>query len=219
MTNKVYNYSIDVAKANGNHTSLFLACFFLVFPIILGTAFLLFIPDFSLYIAIGIMFAGVAIGGALCIDYFFSQDIKVVAYAVTDDNKIYRVIYKNVGNEYYVGGYVIGRAASRAFNNKNIRYIGRVIGTHIRDAKEKAAIEDMSHEEFVKSLIDESYRSVHTQLHTINKVYNIIEKKRKFVIDCDLENAKNTYVKRKKISIYKAYEDLHELIGYINNKR
>ena len=196
--NKVFCYSKEIAKKNGNKypTELLILTICLVVLIPLVGGFLGGMYDLGdVYFAI-VLFSGWAFIIALfCLLWVYRTTLfnETSAYAVDTDGKVYKALSYNYDFGIYIKD--VGN-----FPNPNRK------SDFMKDPK------------FVISLIESSPNVSGATIYKIEKVHSVIEKKRCIKVICDYNLLiKNKMKYNKKLIIEKSYIGYEEMLSLLKN--
>lgn len=226
--NRVFCYSKDEALKNGNRLPIMeLVLTFLIFCIILiavsvgKNAFMVQsdIIDFIVGTILPLIISGLTIYYSVILGIRIAA--KISGFAITDDNRIFRVAISNNGQGLVLGGAAVGSMIDKLSNsNKNIgRDIGGAIGAASQIYIMNKNAEYMSHPEIIAKIVESDKTVKGVFIIEILKVHSISEGKHSFKVNCDFKiiNMNKTRY-NKNFYIPKSYNQINDLIDIIKRK-
>lgn len=222
--NRVFCYSKDIAKQNGNKlpilelvlTTILFIVAAIALPFILGDPMAL-MPLFVIEI-----FAFMGLITYFSIILGLRLRARITGWATTDDNRIFKAMTMNNGQGLYFGGLAAGSLVDQLSNSA--KDIGRNIGGAVGAAGQFYAMNQqaqyMSHPEIVAKMVEEAPNITGAEVIEILKVHSITDGKHSVKINCDYKTLRTDKVKyNKNVSIEKSYNQFNDLINAINTHR
>lgn len=224
MVNRVFCYSKEVAKRNGNRLPIWqLILSTLVFIIVLVLMPIIVeddnIQEFA-FIIIFILFTGSLLYYSILLGLRMRN--RLVAYATDNNGKIYKVMSINNGEGLYFGGVAVGGMIDNLVDNGgNIgRDIGGAIGAGASFYAMNRQAKYMSNPELVAKIIEEFPNVTGAEIYEILRVYSISDRKSSIKVKCDYKIVRKNKVKfQKNLVIEKSYNMYEDLIRLINTHK
>lgn len=221
--NRVFCYSKEVAKQNGNKLPILplilsillgVVVFIILAEVMANThngllSALLFIPWFSL-----IMFYSVVLGKRL--------RSRMMGFATDTDGRIYQAVTLNNGQGLYVGGLAVGGMVDRLVGNDSSlgENLGGAIGAAAQFYSINKSAEYMSHPEIVAKMVESAPNITGAEVFEILKVYSIINRKKSIKIKCDYRNLRFEKIRyNKTLVIEKSFNMFGDLASALNAHR
>ena len=221
--NRVFCYSKEVAKQNGNKLPILA----LVLSTILGMfafAGLAAIMGDSFN---GVMFAIVFIAWLSLIIYYsiilgLRLRSRMTGYATDTEGRIFRAMTVNNGQGLYLGGIAVGGIIDQLVGNDSSlgESLGGTVGAVTQFYSMNRSAKYMSHPEIVAKMIELAPNITGAEVIEVLKVYSIINKKKSIEIKCDFRNLKNNKIKYNKILVIeKSFNMFDDLVNALNTHR
>ena len=214
--NRVFCYSKEIAKQNGNQLPIFQ----LVFSTLIMVIAMFFIRNMFLFIILLFAFMGVLIYYSLILGARLKTGM--TGWATTDDGRIFKAMAVNNGQGLYFGGVAAGSMFDHLTNNSNNlgRDLGGAIGATTQIYSMNKSAQYMSHPEIVAKMVEEAPNITGAEVIEILRVYNIVEKRHSIQVNCDYKFLRTDEVKYyKNMNIEKSYNQLTELINLIGTHK
>ena len=227
MINRVFCYSDEEAKKNGNSVSigkmllqiivmvlLMIIVMFVCFAISHDFMdnplfFLLFIFGFTILII------------CYAINFNLKFHSQLTGFAIDTENNIYLATKLNNGEEFVIGGMAAGEIIDKVLGKSN-SFSGDLVqgvGTAMTLYTLKKSAKIMQNPEIIAKMVESANTTTGAEVRQLLKVYNYTENTHKVKIKCDYRIMRNGKVKcNKTMNIYKSYNCYNELINIILNR-
>ncbi len=232
MINRVFCYSNDEAKKNGNNTSagkmlaqiagmvlLFCVIQIIFVSISIGSSD----DSFSNYtfslISIIIFLVIIASYIIYCRSKFYSQ---LTGFATDTDNNIYFVIKLNNAASFAIGGIAVGNSIDRALDKSNSLAgdVAQGTGAVLAWYSLNKSVKIMQNPEIIAKMVECATTTTGAEIRQILKIHNYEEDSRKVKIKCDYKIMNNGRIKcNKTINVYKSYNCFNQLMDNLLSKR
>ena len=219
--NRVFCYSKDVAKQNGNKLPILeLVLTTIIFIVAIITVAFTLQGLIALYVIMTFAFMGLIIYFSIILGIRLRT--RMSGWATTDDNRICKAMTVNNGQGLYFGGLAAGSMVDQLTNSA--KDIGRDIGGAIGAAGQFYAMnrqaQYMSHPEIVAKMVESAPNITGAEVIEILKVHSITNGKHSVKINCDYKTLRTDKVKyNKNVSIEKSYNQFDDLMNVINTHR
>lgn len=212
VVDRVFCYSKEEAKKNGNDLSLgkFLLQIFLIVIVMIIPIF--FIPMNDIFILIyTFIFIGVVIFYAIKSRGKFQAQL--TGFATVNKN-IYLATKINNGEDFIIGGMAAGSILENINQHLGdaVKGAGSVAGLYALNK----SIKVMQNPEIIAKMIEYSGNTTGAVIKKILKIHNYKENTKNIEITCDYMIMGNAKIKQnKKIKIYKSYNYMNDLLNLI----
>ena len=197
--NRVFCYSKDVAKQNGNKLPIMELVLTTIIFIVAIIALAVVLED-SMALFVIMMFAFIGLIIYFSIILGLRLRTRMSGWATTDDNRIFKAMTVNNGQGLYFGGIAVGSMVDQLADSA--KDIGRDIGGAIGAAGQFYAMnrqaQYMSHPEIVAKMVESAPNITGAEVIEILKVHSITEGKHSVKINCDYKTLRTDKVKYKK---------------------
>ena len=221
MVNRVFCYSKDVAKQNGNKLPILQIVLTTVIFIVAIIAIAVVIADnMGLFMLIMFAFIGLIIYFSIILGLRLRA--RMTGWATTNDGRIFKAMTVNNGQGLYFGGAAAGGLVDQlAGNNNNIgRDLGGAVGAAAQFYSMNKSAQYMSHPEIVAKMVEDAPNVTGAEVWEILKVHSITNKNHSVKINCDYRIVRTGKIKyNKNMSIEKSYNQFDELMNCINSHR
>ncbi len=227
--NRVFCYSKEVAKQNGNKLPILA----LILSIILGIFALVGIvviegDNFNGEILTSASIAWIfSIAWTFLITYFgiilgLRLRSRMTGYATDEEGRIFKAMIINNGQGLYFGGVAAGGMIDQLVGNDSSlgESLGGVVGAAAQFYSMNRSAKYMSHPEIVAKMVESAPNITGAEVIEILKVYSIINKKKSIKIKCDYRNLRNNKIKcNKSLVIEKSFNMFDDLANALNTHR
>jgi len=228
VVNRVFCYSNEEAKKNGNYLSigkLLLQTFLLIISMVI-MLFVIIAINFELMNNFIFMMTFIIIWTLLIITYAikagFKMHSKLMGFATDTTNNIYCAIKLNNGEEFAIGGLAVGNIVDMALGDNNsalgdaIQVAGAAMALYSMDKSAKI----MQNPEVISKMVEYATTTTGADVRQILKVHSYTESKHKVKIKCDYKSMRSGKIKYgKNMTIYKSYNHFNELLNLLCLKR
>lgn len=223
MVNRVFCYSKNVAKQNGNR----LPILELILITVLGmVAFISLVVTMKNNFNITLLVLFFVIWIILIIYYSAILGLRlrnrVTGYATDVDGRIFKVMNLNNAQNLYFGGVATGGMIDHLTgNNSNLgKNLGGVVGATAQFYSISRSAKYMSHPEIIAKIVESSPNITSAEVMEILKVYSITNRKRNIKVNCDYKNLRNNKIKyNKNLVIEKSFNMLDDLVSIIDTHK
>lgn len=221
MVNRVFCYSKEVAKKNGNTLpvlQLILATIIFMVAILVMTIFVA--EALTLFILLIFLFMVAIIYLAIRFDHIMKT--RMSGWATTNDGKVYKAMTVNNGQGLFVGGVAVGSLVDQMVGKGSGigGDIGGTVGTIAQYYSMHKSAEYMSHPEIVAKMVEEAPNVTGAEVYEILKVHSITQKHHFVKINCDYKIVRTGKVKyNKKMKIEKSFNQMTDLIDVLNTHK
>lgn len=227
MINRVFCYSDEEAKRNGNSVSIGKMLLQVVGMVLLMVVamFVCFAisDDFMENPLFLLLFILVFI--ALVIWYAISFNLKfrsqLTGFATDTENNVYFATKLNNGEEFVIGGMAAGGIIDRVLGESNsfAGDLAQGVGTAMTLYTLNKSAKIMQNPEIIAKMVECANTTTGAEVRQLLKVYNYTENAHKVKIKCDYRIMRNGKVKyNKTMNIYKSYNCYNELMNIILNR-
>ena len=218
--NRVFCYSKDIAKQNGNKLPILELVLTTIIFIVAIIALAVTLHDsMALFVIMMFAFMGLIIYFSIILGLRLRT--RMTGWATTDDNRIFKAMTMNNGQGLYFGGLAAGSLVDQLSNSA--KDIGRNVGGALGAAGQFYAMnrqaQYMSHPEIVAKMVEEAPNITGAEVIEILKVHSVTDGKHSVKINCDYKTLRTDKVKyNKNVSIEKSYNQFNDLIDAIKRK-
>ena len=219
--NRVFCYSKEVAKQNGNKLPI-LALILTMLLGIVATIILLEIMEDSFNYAFIIFFITWL---SLIIYYSINLGLRIksqmTGYATDTEGRIFKAMAMNTGQGLYFGGVATGGMIDQLVgNDSNLgESLGGAVGAVAQFYSVNKSAKYMRNPEIVAKMIEQAPNITGAEVIEILRVYSIIKKK-SIKIKCDYRNLRNNKIKyNKTLVIEKSFNMFDDLVNALNTHR
>ena len=230
MVNRVFCYSDEEAKRNGNSVSIgkmilqvigmvlllvitMFVCFAIFDELMDNLIFLLFLV---------ICFTGLIIGYAIKFGFKFRSQL--TGFATDTDNNVYCATKLNNGEEFVIGGIAAGGVIDAVLKDSN-SFAGNMaqgVGAAMALYSFNKSAKIMQNPEIIAKIVENANTTTGAEVRQILKVYNYTQNSHSVKIRCDYRIMRTGKIKyNKNITIYKSFNCFNDLMNAIlnNNRR
>lgn len=220
MVNRVFCYSKDTAKKNGNRLP--------VLEIVLLTIIFIavIIASAILFETMTILVISMIIFMILLIYYSILLGLRMrsrmVGYALDNNGRIFKAMAMNNGQGLYFGGVAVGGLIDQMIQNDSSlgESLGGAVGAFAQFYAMNRSAKYMSHPEIVAQMVEQAPNITGAEVYEILNVYSIVEKKKSIKVNCDYTVIRTNKIKyRKNMTIEKSYKMYEDLIEALNAHR
>jgi len=220
MVNRVFCYSKDIAKKNGNRLPfLELVLLTIIFIVIIIASAILFETMILLVISM-IIFMVLLIYYSILLGLRMRS--RMIGYALDNNGRIFKAMAMNNGQGLYFGGVAVGGLIDQvAGNDSNLgESLGGAVGAFAQFYAMNRSAKYMSHPEIVAQMVEQAPNITGAEVFEILNVYSIMKKKKSIKVNCDYRIIRTNKIKyRKNITIEKSYKMYEDLINALNTHR
>lgn len=228
MINRVFCYSDEEAKRNGNSVSIG-KMILQVIGMVLLLVVAMFVgfaisddfmdnPIFMLLIVFG--FTGWIVYFAIKFSLKFRSQL--MGFATDTDNNIYCATKLNNGEEFVIGGMAAGGIIDAVLKDSN-SFAGNMaegLGTAMTLYSMNKSAKIMQNPEIIAKMVECANTTTGAEVRQILKVYNYTQNAHRVKISCDYRIMRTGKIKyNKNITIYKSFNCFNELMNIILNNR
>jgi hypothetical protein len=221
MVNRVFCYSKEVAKQNGNKLPIMQLVLTTIIFIVALVAFAVFLPENDLiFILLMFVFFGIIIYFSVILG--IRMRTRMTGWATTNDGRIFKVMTVNNGQGLYFGGIAAGSMIDQLIgNNSNIASnLGGTLGAAGELYSMNKSAQYMSHPEIVAKIVEEAPNVTGAEVYEILKVNSITDGSRSIKMNCDYKIVRTGKVKyNKNMSVEKSYNQMNDLVNILNTHR
>jgi len=224
IINRVFCYSKDVARKNGNKLPILQ----IVLTTILGIIALLVLTiatidsESSLVIILFATFVWMLIIIYYSVILGIKMRNRMIGYATDTNGRIFRAMAINNGQGLYLGGVAAGGLVDQiAGNSSNVgKNLGGAVGAAAQLYTMNRSANYMSNPEIVAKMVEEAPNISGAEVIEILKVYSIIDKRKTVKINCDYKILSANKIRyAKNLTIEKSYNMFEDLINILNTHR
>lgn len=220
IVNRVFCYSKDVAKKNGNRLPILeLVLLTIIFMIWLVMSAILFETMAPFIISMIIFFI-------LLIYYSIILGIrmhnKMTGFATDTNGRIYKAMTVNNGQGLYFGGVAAGGLLDQLIGSDSGigENLGGAVGAAAQFYSMNRSAKIMSHPEIVAKMVESAPNITGAEVFEILNVYSITDKRKSIKINCDYKILRTNKIKNKKnITIEKSYNMFNDLVSVLNSHK
>jgi len=223
IVNRVFCYSKEVAKQNGNKlpilqlilTTVIGMIAFIVLAIAMGSEF-----NFILFMLVLFGWMGILIYYSIVLG--IRMRTRMTGYATDTTGRIFKAMTVNNGQGLYFGGAAAGGLIDQlAGSDSGLgRNLGGAVGAAALFYAMNRSAQYMSHPEIVAKMVECAPNITGAEVFEILKVHSIIDKGKSVKINCDYKILRTNKIKyAKNLTIEKSFNMFDDLIGAINTQR
>lgn len=223
IVNRVFCYSKEVAKQNGNKlpvlqlilTTVIGMIAFIVLAIAMGSEF-----NFILFMLVLFGWMGILIYYSIVLG--LRMRTRMTGYATDTNGRIFKAMTVNNGKGLYFGGAAAGGLIDQlAGNDSGLgRNLGGAVGAAAQFYAMNRSAKYMSHPEIVAKMVESAPNITGAEVFEILKVHSIIDKGKSVKINCDYKILRTNKIKyAKNLTIEKSFNMFNDLISALNTHR
>jgi len=223
IVNRVFCYSKEVAKQNGNKlpilqlilTTVIGMIAFIVLAIAMGSEF-----NFILFMLVLFGWMGILIYYSIVLG--IRMRTRMTGYATDTTGRIFKAMTVNNGQGLYFGGAAAGGLIDQlAGSDSGIgRNLGGAVGAAAQFYAMNRSAKYMSHPEIVAKMVECAPNITGAEVFEILKVHSIIDKGKSVKINCDYKILRTNKIKyAKNLTIEKSFNMFNDLISALNTHR
>lgn len=223
IVNRVFCYSKEVAKQNGNKlpilqlilTTVIGMIAFIVLAIAMGSEF-----NFILFMLVLFGWMGILIYYSIVLG--IRMRTRMTGYATDTTGRIFKAMTVNNGQGLYFGGAAAGGLIDQlAGSDSGIgRNLGGAVGAAAQFYAMNRSAKYMSHPEIVAKMVECAPNITGAEVFEILKVHSITDKGKSVKINCDYKILRTNKIKyAKNLTIEKSFNMFNDLISAINTHR
>lgn len=226
MINRVFCYSNEEAKRNGNNVSIgkmilevIIMVLLLLVAILVGFAIS---DDFMNNPITVLLLIFVFIGWVIYYAIKFNLKFRsqLMGFATDTNNNIYCVTKLNNGEEFVLGGMVAGKIIDAVLKDSN-SFAGDMaegVGAAMTFYSLNKSAKIMQNPEIIAKMVEYANTTTGAEVRQILKVYNCTQNSHSVKIRCDYKIIRTGKIKyNKNITIYKSFNCFNDLINTILN--
>lgn len=228
MINRVFCYSNEEAKRNGNNTSIgkmLLQSFgvIVILLVVLAVASAIsadILEDPIFFLTVPFIFTVVLLCHAL--NFNFKSHSQLTGFATDSDNNVYFVSKLNNGEEFVISGMAAGNIIDKVLDDNNslagnlAEGAGAIMSLYSLNKSAKI----MQNPEIIAKLVECANTTTGAEVRQILKVYNYTENSHRVKIKCDYRIMRSGKIKyNKTMKIYKSYNCFNELMNNLLSTR
>lgn len=221
IVNRVFCYSKDIAKQNGNKLPILQIVLSTVLFIVAIMVLAITLTDsMGLFMLMMFAFMGVIIYYSVVLGLRLRT--RMTGWATSSDGRIFKAFYVNNGSGLYFGGVAAGGLVDQlAGNNSNLgRDLGGAVGAAAQFYSMNKAAQYMSHPEIIAKIVEDAPNVTGAEVYEILKVHSITDSKHSVKLVCDYRIARTGKVKyNKKMSVEKSFNQFNDLVNTFNTHR
>lgn len=221
IVNRVFCYSKNIAKKNGNKLPVFkIILATIIFIIIIIKLAISLIDNMALFILAILAFIGVIIYYSIILGIRLRT--RMTGWATTSDGRIFKVYYVNNGSGLYFGGVAAGGLVDQlAGKGSNLgQGIGGTIGAAAQIYSINKASKYMSNPEIIAKIVEDYPNVTGAEVYEVLKVYSVTDSKHSIKLVCDYKTVRTGKIKyNKKISVEKSFNQFNDLVNTFNTHR
>ena len=219
MIDRVFVFSKDFAKKNGNGSKLWII---VLLTVVLMFSMMILEDKVSTNVILAVIFTIFAIMIYYAVLWGIGMRSKSVGFATTKDGRIFEAMFVNTNLRIYLSGLAIGTIADGILKNSNGAgaNLGGTIGSvaQLYSINKNAEI-CIKHPEIIASMVEDTVNTRRingTMVYEILKVYDIVDSKHSVKVRCDYAVSNSgTVICNKKLKIYKSYNQFNDLLGML----
>lgn len=221
MVNRVFCYSKDIAKQNGNKLPILQLVLTTVIFIVAIIALAVTLTDsMGLFFIMMFAFFGLIIYFSIILGLRLRT--RMTGWATTTDGRIFKAMAMNNGQGLYFGGVAAGGLVDQlAGNSNNIgRNIGGAVGAAAQFYSMNRSAQYMSHPEIIAKMVEEAPNVTGAEIYEILKVHSINDGKHSIKMNCDYRIIRTGKIKyNKNMTVEKSYNQFNDLVNTFNTHR
>ena len=219
MIDRVFVFSKDFAKKNGNGSKLWII---VLLTVVLMFSMMILEDKVSTNVILAVIFTIFAIMIYYAVLWGIGMRSKSVGFATTKDGRIFEAMFVNTNLRIYLSGLAIGTIADGILKNSN--GVGANLGGTIGSVAQLYSINKnaeicIKHPEIIASMVEDTVNTRRlngTIVYEILKVYDIVDSKHSVKVRCDYAVSNSgTVIYNKKLKIYKSYNQFNDLLGML----
>lgn len=223
IVNRVFCYSKEVAKQNGNKLPLLQ----LILTTVIGLIALVILgvtmdSEFNFILFMLVIFGWMGILIYYSIVLGFRMRTRMTGYATDTNGRIFKAMIVNNGQGLYFGGVAAGGLLDQlaGSDSKIGESLGGAIGAAAQFYSMNRSAKYMSHPEIVAKMVESAPNITGAEVIEILKVYDIVNKNKSVNVKCDYKVLRTNKVKYgKTLSIEKSFNMFDDLINVLNTHR
>lgn len=223
IVNRVFCYSKDIAKKNGNKLPILQ----LVLTTIIGMIALILLAALmgsefneALFMLVIFLWIGVIIYYSVLLGIRMRS--RMTGYATDMNGRIFRAMTVNNGQGLYFGGVAAGGLIDQlAGSDSGIgESLGGTVGAIAQFYAMNRSAKYMSHPEIVAKMVESAPNITGAEVFEILKVYDIVNKSKLIKVKCDYKILRTNKIKyRRTLTIEKSFNMFDDLVGILNTHR
>lgn len=221
MVNRVFCYSKEIAKQNGNKLPiLHLILLTIIFIVGIIVTAIASTNSFAIFMIMIVVFMVLLIYYSVILGLRLRT--RMSGWATTNDGRIFKVMTINNGQGLYFGGLAAGKMVDQLADNNSItgQNVGGTLGAAAQFYSMNRSAKYMSHPEIIAKMVEEAPNITGAEVCEILKVYSITNRNQSVKINCDYKIIRTGKIKyNKNMSIEKSYNQFDELMDIINTHR
>lgn len=221
MVNRVFCYSKDVAKQNGNKLPiLHLVLTTIIFIVAIIALAVVIADNAGLFVLMMFAFIGLIVYFSIILGLRLRT--RMSGWATTNDGRIFKAMTVNNGQGLYFGGLAAGGLIDQVAGNSNNagRNLGGAVGAAAQFYSMNKSAQYMSHPEIIAKMVEEAPNVTGAEVWEVLKVHSVTNKNHSVKINCDYRIVRTGKIKyNKNMSIEKSYNQFDELMNCINSHR
>lgn len=221
MVNRVFCYSKDVAKQNGNKLPiLHLVLTTIIFIVAIIALAVVIADNAGLFVLMMFAFIGLIVYFSIILGLRLRT--RMSGWATTNDGRIFKAMTVNNGQGLYFGGLAAGGLIDQVAGNSNNagRNLGGAVGAAAQFYSMNKSAQYMSHPEIIAKMVEEAPNVTGAEVWEVLKVHSVTNKNHSVKINCDYKIVRTGKIKyNKNMSIEKSYNQFDELMNCINSHK
>ena len=220
MVNRVFCFSKDVAKQNGNKLPILQLIFSTIF-FIFAFIVLAVVSDSAALFAI-MMIAFIVVIVYYSVILGLRMRTRMSGWATTTDGRIFKAVAMNNGQGLYFGGLAAGSLIDQvAGSSNNIgRDAGGALGAAAQFYSMNRSAQYMSHPEIIAKMVEDAPNITGAEVFEILGVHSITNNSHSVKINCDYRIVRTGKIKyNKNMSIEKSFNQMDDLVNTLNTHR
>lgn len=221
MVNRVFCYSKDIAKQNGNKLPILqIVLTTIIFIIAIILLAVIRVDNFVFFMLMMFAFIGLIIYFSIILG--LRMRTRMTGWATTSDGRIFKAMTVNNGQGLYFGGLAAGNLIDQISGNDNNigGNVGGAIGAAAQFYSMNRSAQYMSHPEIIAKMVEEAPNITGAEVFEILKVHSITSGKHSVKINCDYRIIRTGKIKyNKNMSIEKSFNQFDDLINLINTHK
>lgn len=221
MVNRVFCYSKDVAKQNGNKLPiLHLVLTTIIFIVAIIALAVVIADNAGLFVLMMFAFIGLIVYFSIILGLRLRT--RMSGWATTNDGRIFKAMTVNNGQGLYFGGLAAGGLIDQVAGNSNNagRNLGGAVGAAAQFYSMNKSAQYMSHPEIIAKMVEEAPNVTGAEVWEVLKVHSVTNKNHSVKINCDYRIVRTGKIKyNKNMSIEKSYNQFDELMNCINSHK
>ena len=223
VVNRVFCYSKEVAKKNGNNLPILQ----LVLTFVIGISAIIMLiillkDNFNDFYLLGVMFIWFAIIIYYSVLLGLRLRTRITGYATDSTGRIFKAMTINNGQGLFLGGYAAGNLLDQVVGNDSsvLGDVGGAIGGAAQLYALNRSAQYMSHPEIIAKMVELAPNITGAEVFEILRVYSITDKRKIVKIKCDYKIIRTNKIKyAKNLTIEKSYNMYEDLIKVLNTHR